>query len=127
MRRLENWVRRIDTENNRRCDREQFSEDGTPIDRIEILPDLDESHILECIQDFEEVLNWIETNPNWVLNEHIRGRPDLTCQVILRSRLSGKSFTTMAAEFACAYPTIYGFYKNKCRLHLAEFRGNHGY
>ena len=125
--RLLNWASRVDRENQRRCDREKKSENGMPIDRIDTLLAEDESHILECIQYFEEVKIWIETNPNGVLNDHIRGRKDLTCQVILRSLSSGKSFTTIAAEFACAYPTIHGFYKNKCRPRLAEFRENHDY
>lgn len=87
----------------------------------------DESQIIEYIRDFEEVKNWIETNPNGVLNEHIRGRPELTCQVILRRLSFGKTFTTIALEFGCSYPTIYSFYKNKCRHHLEVFRENYGY
>jgi hypothetical protein len=87
----------------------------------------DESQIIEYIRDFEEVKNWIETNPDGVLNEHIRGRPELTCQVILRRLSFGKTFTTIALEFGCPYPTIYSFYKNKCRHHLEVFRENHGY
>jgi hypothetical protein len=126
-RRLQNWAVRVHRENNSRCDRELFSEEGMPIDRIEILPAEDETHIIECIQCFETVQNWIETNPEGILNAHIRGRKDLTCQVILRSLLSGKNFTQMAAEYGCAYQTIYGFYKNKCRSHVQEFRENHDY
>jgi hypothetical protein len=126
-RRLQNWAVRVHRENNRRYDRELFSEDGTPIDLIEILPAEDETHIIECIQCFEEVQNWIETNPEGILNTHIRGRKDLTCQVILRSLLSGKTFPQMAAEYGCAYQTIYGFWKNKCRPHVQAFRENHDY
>lgn len=114
-------------ENKKICNNEQLSPDGELIDLIKELPDRDESHILEYIREFEEVKNWIETNPDGVLSEHIRGRKDLTCQVILRSLSSGKTFSTIALEFGCPYPTLYGFYKKKCRHHLQEFRENHGY
>ncbi|NJK68018.1 MAG: sigma-70 family RNA polymerase sigma factor [Microcoleus sp. CSU_2_2] len=126
-RRLQNWALRVDRDNSRRDDREQFLEDGTPIDRIDILPAEDETHIIECMQFFEEVQSWIETNPDGVLNEYIRGRKDLTCQVILRSLSSGQGFTTIAAECGCVYATIYGFYRNKCRPHLQKFREKCGY
>ncbi|MEG4322651.1 MULTISPECIES: hypothetical protein [unclassified Microcoleus] len=125
--RLKNWAVKVARENSRRDDREHFLEDGTPIDRIDILPAPDETHLVECIQSFEEVQVWIETNPDGVLNEYVRGRKDINCQVILRSRLFGKDFTTIAAEFGCAYPTIYGFYRNKCRPCLQEFREKRGY
>ncbi|MEG3899281.1 MULTISPECIES: hypothetical protein [unclassified Microcoleus] len=126
-RRLQNWVLRIDRENSRRCRGHKKFKDGEQIETIEDLPAEDESHIVKSLQYFEEVQSWIETNQNGVLSEHIRGRKDLTCQVILRSLLSGKTFTTIAAEFACPYPTIYGFYKNKCRPHMQQFRENHDY
>lgn len=126
-RRLQNWASRVNRDNSRRDDREEFLEDGTPIDRIDTLSAEDETHIIECIQCFETVQNWIETNPEGILNAHIRGQHDLTCQVILRSLLSGKTFTQMAAEYGCAYQTIYGFWKNKCRSHVQEFRENHDY
>lgn len=125
--RLQNWAVRVHRENSRRDDRELVLEDGTAIDRIEILSAEDETHIIECIQYFETVQNWIETNPEGILNAHIRGRKDLTCQVILRNLLSGKTFTQMALEYGCAYQTIYGFWKNKCRPHVEEFRDNHDY
>lgn len=126
-RRLQNWAVRVDRENSRRDDRQLVLEDGTAIDRIESLPAEDDSHTVECIQLFEHVKNWIETNPDGILNEYIRGRKDLTCQVILRSRASGKHFTTIATEFGCAYPTIYSFYRKKCRPHLQQFREDSGY
>ncbi|MBE9094029.1 hypothetical protein [Tychonema sp. LEGE 07203] len=88
----------------------------------------DDSHVMECIQYFETVKNWIETNPDGILNAHIRGRKDLTCQVILINLLSGKNITQMAAEYGCAYQTIYGFWKNKCRPRLLDKFGKiHGY
>ncbi len=125
--RLQNCASRVNRENNRRDDREQFYEDGTAIDRIDTLPAEDETHAVECIQLLEEIQSWIETNPDGVLNECIRGRKDITCQVILRSKLSGKDFTTIAAEFGCAYHTIYSFYRKKCQPHLQKFRERLGY
>jgi hypothetical protein len=125
--RLLTFAQKIAEENQRRCQNEKILEDGQLVNLIEILPAEDETHIIECIQCFEEVQNWIETNPEGILNAHIRGRKDLTCQVILRSLLSGKTFTQMAAEYGCAYQTIYGFWKNKCRPHVQAFRENHDY
>ena len=124
-RRLQNWAPRIDRENNRRCDREQILEDGTPIDRIENLPECDRTHILETSQLFTELQAWIETDPDEVLSKHIRGRPDLTCQVILKGLSSGKSFTLLAAEFSSSYSTLYGFHRDQCRPHLQTFRENY--
>src|SRR4028119_195687 len=46
-RRLQNWALRVDRENNTRDDRQQISEDGTPIDPIDILPDRDRTPLLE--------------------------------------------------------------------------------
>ncbi|MFM9267228.1 hypothetical protein [Tychonema sp. BBK16] len=118
---------KIAEENNRTFNHEIMSEDGNIINVIEELPDRDDSRILEYIRDFQEVQQWIETNPDGVLSEHIRGRPELTCQVILRSLSSGKNFPTIALELGCPYPTIYSFYKKKCHPHLQVFRENHGY
>jgi hypothetical protein len=113
-------------ENQRICTDGHKLKDGKLIE-IKELPDRDEAYILECIRDFKEVQKWIETNPDGVLSEHIRGRPELTCQVILRSLSSGKNFPTIALEFGCPYATIYSFYKKRCRHHLEVFRKNHGY
>ncbi|MBE9183867.1 hypothetical protein IQ270_03785 [Microcoleus sp. LEGE 07076] len=116
--RLLTLAQNLAEENGRRCQNEK---------RLEQLPVEDETHIIECVQFFEIVQSWIETNPDGILNEHIRGRKDLTCQVILSSMLSGKKITQMAAEYGCAYQTIYGFWKNKCRPRLLEkFGKNYG-
>lgn len=114
-------------ENQKICSNEKMSENGDIINVIEELPDRDETYVLEYIRDFKEVQKWIEANPDGVLSEHIRGRPELTCQVILRSLSSGKNFPTIALELGCPYPTIYSFYQKKCRHHLEVFRENHGY
>ncbi|MEG4629447.1 hypothetical protein QUB56_07455 [Microcoleus sp. AR_TQ3_B6] len=124
-RRLQNWASRVDRENNRRCDREQILEDGTPIDRIENLPDRDRTHLLETAQLFTELQAWIETDPDRVLSKHVRGRPDITCQVILKGLSSGKSFTVLAAELSSSYSTLYAFHKVQCRPHLQTFRNNY--
>ena len=74
-RRLQNWALKVNRENNTRDDRKQISEDGTPIDRIDILPDRDRTHLLETAQLFTELQAWIETDPDRVLSRHVRGRP----------------------------------------------------
>ena len=124
-RRLQNWAVRVDRENNTRDDRQQISEDGTPIDRIDILPDRDRTHLLETAQLFTELQAWIEADPDRVLSKHVRGRPDLTCQVILKGLSSGKSLTVLAAELSCSYSTLHGFHRVQCRPHLQTFRENY--
>jgi hypothetical protein len=124
-RRLQNWALRVDRENNTRDDRQQISEDGTPIDRIDILPDRDRTHLLETAQLFTELQAWIETDPDRVLSKHVRGRPDLTCQVILKGLSSGKTLTVLAAELSSSYSTLYAFHKVQCRPHLQTFRDNY--
>lgn len=124
-RRLQNWALKVDRENNRRDDREQISADGTPIDRIDILPDRDRTHIRETAQLFTELQAWIDTDPDHVLSKHVRGRPDITCQVLLKGLSAGKSFTVLAAELSCSYSTLYAFHRVQCRPHLQTFRENY--
>ena len=116
---------KVDRENNTRDDRKQISEDGTPIDRFDILPDRDRTHLLETAQLFTELQAWIEADPDRVLSKHVRGRPDLTCQVILKGLSSGKSLTVLAAELSCSYSTLHGFHRVQCRPHLQTFRENY--
>ncbi|MEG4089033.1 hypothetical protein [Microcoleus sp. Pol12B4] len=121
-RRLQNLASRVDRENNRRSSSKKIFKDGKQIEKIEDLPDRDRTHILETAQLFTELQAWIDTDPDRVLSKHVRGRPDITCQVILKGLSAGKSFTVLAAELSCSYPTLYAFHRVQCRPHLQRFR-----
>ncbi|MEG3839186.1 hypothetical protein [Microcoleus sp. herbarium14] len=120
--RLRTSAQKIVLENQRRASIETILEDGETTERAEVSEAVGDSHIIESIEYFQLVKNWIYTNPNGVLSQHIRGRKDVTCQVILKSLSSGKTFGEMATNFNCSYSTLKGFYNNKCRPILEEFR-----
>lgn len=120
--RLLNFRQKFQKEQEKTAPSQLILEEGEPIELLETIPAPDRTDIAETVQLFAEIENWIETNPDGVLNEFIRGRPDLTCQVILRRYLSEPSFTVLAKEFSCPYNTLYGFYRKKCNPKLREFR-----
>ncbi len=124
-RRLQNWASRVDRENNRRCSSKKIFKDRKQIEKIEDLPDRDRTHILETAQLFTELQAWIDTDPDQVLSKHVRGRPDITCQVILKGLSAGKSFTVLAAELSSSYSTLHSFHRVQCRPHLQTFRENY--
>ncbi|MGL5065161.1 MAG: hypothetical protein ACRC62_34765 [Microcoleus sp.] len=120
-RRLQTFRQKIQQERSRINTSESFSENGEAIDPVANIPAPDRTDFVEQAQLFAKITNWIETNPNGVLNEFIRGRPDLTCQVILRMSLSELNFANLAKEFSCPYHTLYSFYNRKCRTKLRKF------
>lgn len=77
----------------------------------------------------EETRHWAETDPDGELNGvHIKGRPDITCQVLILRRLPPEtSWKTLADEFNCSLPTLAGFYKKQCRPRLRKFGKSQGY
>ena len=76
-----------------------------------------------------EVIEWIETDPNNELkSRHIRGKPQVNCQVLLqRQCLYGQSIQEIAKEFGCASSTLYEFLNNDCRHLLQKFCEDQGY
>lgn len=77
----------------------------------------------------DELLEWIKTDPNNELkSRHVRGKPQLNCQVLLqRQCLYGQSIQEIAKEFGCAPSTVYQLFKNDCRYLLQKFSENQGY
>ncbi|MEG4273136.1 MULTISPECIES: sigma-70 family RNA polymerase sigma factor [unclassified Microcoleus] len=77
----------------------------------------------------EEVIEWIETDPNNELkSRHIRGKPQINCQVLLQRKcLYGQSFKELAKEFGCAHSTLYQLFNNDCRYLLQKFCEDQGY
>ena len=76
-----------------------------------------------------EVIEWIETDPNNELkSRHIRGKPQINCQVLLqRQCLYGQSIQEIAKEFGCASSTLYELLNNDCRHLLQKFCEDQGY
>ncbi|MEQ8957854.1 MAG: hypothetical protein RLP02_08030 [Coleofasciculus sp. C2-GNP5-27] len=77
----------------------------------------------------ENTRNWAETDPDGELRRvHIKGRPDLTCQLLILRRLPPEtSWQALADEFNCSLPTLAGFYKKQCRPRLRKFGESEGY
>ena len=122
--RLRTSAQKIVLENQRRASIETIFKDGETLERMAVTEAVDDSQIIESIEYFQLVKNWIDTNPNGVLSQHVRGRKDVTCQVILKSLSSGQTFGEIATNFNCSYSTLKGFYNNKCRPLVEEFREN---
>lgn len=71
----------------------------------------------------EDVITWIETDPKDELHSiHIEGHPEITCQELLRRRLSPvTSWENLAAEFKLPISTLSSFYQRQCIPRLGEF------
>lgn len=78
---------------------------------------------------WEETLRWAETDPDGELTRiHIKGRPDLTCQVLILRRLPPETdWKTLEAEFDCSYSTLASFYQRQCVPRLRQFAELQGY
>jgi hypothetical protein len=76
-----------------------------------------------------EVIEWIETDPhNELKSRHIRGKPQINCQVLLqRQCLYGQSFQEIAKDLGCAHSTLYELFNNDCRHLLQKFCEDQGY
>ncbi len=76
-----------------------------------------------------EVIAWIETDPNNELkSRHIRGKPQINCQVLLqRQCLYGQSLREIAKELGCASSSLYELLNNDCRHLLQKFCEDQGY
>jgi hypothetical protein len=77
----------------------------------------------------EETRQWLETDPSGELRRiHIKGRPDITCQVLMLRRLPPEtSWETLSAEFNCSASTLANFYQRQCIQSLRRFGESQGY
>ncbi|MGB8687034.1 MAG: sigma-70 family RNA polymerase sigma factor [Microcoleus sp.] len=100
---------------------EQDEENLNSIEKLPAEPD--------SIFYVEEVIEWIETDPNNELkSRHVRGKPQINCQVLLLRRcLYGQSLQELAKEFGCAHSTLYQLFNNDCRHLLQKFCEDQGY
>jgi DNA-directed RNA polymerase specialized sigma24 family protein len=77
----------------------------------------------------EEVRHWAQTDATGELaNTHIRGRPDITCQLLILSRLPPETqWQELARELGVPLSTLNNFYERKCRKILRNFARSQGY
>jgi hypothetical protein len=77
----------------------------------------------------EETYQWAETDPDGDLcSTHVKGRPDVTCQILILRRLPPEtSWKTIALEFNLPPSTAPNFYKRECLPRLRNFALTQGY
>lgn len=101
-----------------------------PIDGDDTLTFLD---TFEAPRDIPPILQatreWVETDPEGELQRiHIRGRKDVTCQLLLRRRLPPKtSWEELSTELNLPVSTLHSFYQRKCMPQLRKFGESEGY
>ncbi|VXD21253.1 hypothetical protein [Planktothrix paucivesiculata] len=91
------------------------------IDTLEAPPDIPPM--------LEEVRHWAQTDATGELrNTHVRGRPDITCQLLILSRLPPETqWQELARELGVPLSTLNNFYERKCRKILRNFARSQGY
>jgi DNA-directed RNA polymerase specialized sigma24 family protein len=77
----------------------------------------------------EEIRRLVETDSDGELRRtHIKGRPDITCQVLILRRLPPKTdWKVLAAEFNCSFSTLANFYQRQCQPRLRKLGELQGY
>ena len=77
----------------------------------------------------EETYQWVQTDPNKDLrNIHIKGYPDVTCQIVILRRLPPEtSWKNIAKEFKLPHSTAPNFYQRECLPRLRDFARRKGY
>ncbi|MEQ9356946.1 sigma-70 family RNA polymerase sigma factor [Coleofasciculus chthonoplastes] len=96
-----------------------------PTDPIDNLPDT-HPDIPPILEDTRQ---WAESDPDGGLSStHIRGRPDITCQVLILRRLPPETeWIKLEAEFNCKVSTLATFYQRHCISFLRKFGESQGY
>jgi hypothetical protein len=96
-------------------------EDYDPIDNIPANPQT--PPILENLEI------WIQEDADGELQRiHVKGRPDVNCQVLLLKRLPPEvSWKELSAEFGLPIPTLSSFYQRQCLPRLRQFAETEGY
>lgn len=92
-----------------------------PVERLPTSPDI--PPILE------ETYEWVRTDPDAELrNTHVKGRHDVTCQLLILRRLPPEtSWEAIAKEFNLPPSTAPNFYKRECLPRLRKFALDQGY
>jgi hypothetical protein len=92
-----------------------------PIDRLPAHPDVPPILV--------EVQAWAEADATGELsNLHIKGYPQITCQLLILRRLPPESsWKDLSAEFGAPIPTLSAFYQRQCLPRLRKFGESAGY
>ncbi|MDZ8186754.1 MAG: sigma-70 family RNA polymerase sigma factor [Nostoc sp. ChiSLP02] len=71
---------------------------------------------------------WVETDPDTELRStHIKGRPDVNCQVLILKRLPPEvSWKELSEDFGLPIPTLSSFYQRQCLPRLRKFAEREG-
>ncbi|MEH1833815.1 MAG: sigma-70 family RNA polymerase sigma factor [Nostoc sp.] len=93
----------------------EIDETIDPIDNIPATPQA--PPILENIE------TWVKTDSDLELrNTHIKGRPDVNCQVLILKRLPPEvSWKELSQDFGLPIPTLSSFYQRQCLPRLRKF------
>lgn len=77
----------------------------------------------------EETFQWVKTDPEGELGStHVKGRPDVTCQILILRRLPPETpWKTIAKEFNLSPSTAPNFYKRECLPRIRNFALRQGY
>ncbi len=77
----------------------------------------------------EETYQWVQTDPDGELaSTHVKGRPDVTCQILILRRLPPETpWKIIALEFGLSPSTAPNFYKRECLPRLRNFALLQGY
>lgn len=77
----------------------------------------------------ETVRAWAQEDLDGELRAtHVRGRPDVNCQVLILRRLPPEvGWKELAEEFSLQIPTLSSFYQRQCLPRLRRFAENEGY
>ncbi len=76
----------------------------------------------------EELETWVNTDSSGELRStHIKGRPDVNCQVLILKRLPPEvSWKELSEQFALPIPTLSSFYQRQCLPRLRKFAESEG-
>lgn len=99
------------------------SDGGEIIDPVDNLPATPPAPPL-----LENVEIWAKSDSDGELgNTHIKGRPDVTCQVLILKRLPPEiSWKDLSTEFNLPIPTLSSFYQRQCLPRLRKFAEQEG-
>lgn len=91
------------------------------LDKIET--SLPVSSLLETVRD------WVKTDPDGSLRRHhLRGHPEITCQLLIWRRLPPRStWEELSEEFNLPTTTLSSFYRRHCFPLLRQFGESQGY
>lgn len=95
-----------------------------PIDTLEAPADIEQTLLM-----LEDIKTWIETDADGELRQrHIKGRSDLTCQLLMLRRLPPETtWEALEAELNCRFSTLANFYQRQCLPRLRKFAEDRGY